>query len=1130
MKRFPLVLLLAVLVTTAASPARPRQSKETEFFESKIRPLLADNCFECHGPKKQKGGLRLDSRPAILRGGESGPALVPGDSAKSLLIEAVSYTSSDLEMPPKKKLGKRQVEALTTWIAMGAPWPGGPKGEIAREEKSFEITKEDRSYWAFQPLLPRNGRGLDEVVAVALAERKLAANPEASREVLIRRTYFDLIGLPPSYEAVQAFVADPDPQAFAKLVDRLLAMPEYGERWGRHWLDVVRFAQSNGYERDDEKPHAWRYRDYVISSFNEDKPYNRFILEQIAGDELPDGGDAGWIATGFYRLGVWDDEPDDKRAAEFDGQDDILKTTTETFLGLTVGCARCHDHMFDPISQRDYYEMLAFFRNVKPYAKPGADIVRKLGGGEALVVTERGTKAIDTHVLIRGNAGRLADKVDPQFPDILGGGTPEANPTGHSTGRRLAFAKWVASRENPLTARVMANRLWHFHTGRGIVATPNDFGRAGHPPSNVALLDWLASELIESGWSLKHMHRVIMASKTWRRSSTPNAANDSIDPGNEFNWRGNLRRLEAEVIRDSILSTAERLNSERGGRGFFPALSGEVVAGASRPGRNWQWSSPEQQRRRSVYAFVKRTMLYPFFEIFDYTNTEGSLGVRPTTTVAPQALLLLNSELVAENAKRVAEKAAQHPDPVSAAFRMILSRNPNEHELKLAASYLADQEAKQARRRGILSFRPDYPPALFNGYHGGLPAERFLRGPAKGWRYFKGRWSGSYEGILNAEREWPAYALFRVSAEDFRVKGSLRLDKMTERVSLLLRAQPQGDVFDGYSTLFDTANGQLVIRRHQGGKVVDLAKRPVSLPSNQFLEFGASVRAGVLEVTLGGTTLRATDPNPLTGAGQFGTSVWAGPVTFDGLIVSVGEVDYPVAALDLERTEFAPAISPEKTLTGWETYGGQWSVSGDTLGVTPDKGGKVIWEAAGVLDEGDLFSGEVRITEGEIAGLLLNVREPKVGADNWIGYEISLYLNESGIVVGTHENNWKRLAAGKVPVKRGEWHRLRALTEDGRVKVFLDERAEPVVDLKMDRPLAPGMVGLRTWGARVEYRNLEVRKKGGERVTWKPAQSVAPSPPQSKVVLGDQSNLARRRALEEFCSLLFNLNEFVYID
>ena len=335
-----------------------------DFFESKVRPLLSERCFECHSEKKQKGGLRLDSREAILQGGESGSAMVPGDPAQSLLIAAVHYDDADLQMPPKEKLGKRAVQDLEQWIAAGAAWPGDGgeavnTGESA--ETAFAITDEHRAYWAFQPVSEQAAASLDEIVDATLEDKGLQPNAEASREVLIRRASFDLIGLPPTYEAAQAFAADADPNAFPKLVDRLLAMPDYGERWGRHWLDVVRYAQSNGYERDDEKPNSWRYRDYVIDSFNADKPYDRFILEQLAGDELPDGGDAGLIATGFYRLGVHDDEPDDKRAAEFDALDDMLKATTETFLGLTAGCARCHDHMFDPVSQRDYYELLAFF-------------------------------------------------------------------------------------------------------------------------------------------------------------------------------------------------------------------------------------------------------------------------------------------------------------------------------------------------------------------------------------------------------------------------------------------------------------------------------------------------------------------------------------------------------------------------------------------------------------------------------------------------------------------------------------------------------------------------------------------------------------------------------------------------
>ena len=1131
--------MITTLCLVGSCPAGWGSSEQAEslaFFETRIRPLLSENCFKCHGSGKQKAQLRMDSREHILRGGESGAAMIPGKPGESLLIEAVSYRSADLQMPPKKKLGKRQVEDLGRWIAMGAPWPeeqvGRERQVASGPSEAFEISKEDRAYWAFQPLRGRSGRHLDDMIEANLAELKLVANPPASRAVLIRRAYYALIGLPPSFEEIQAFVRDPDPQAFRKLVDRLLARPEYGERWGRHWLDVVRFAQSNGYERDDEKPHAWRYRDYVIDSFNKDKPYDRFILEQIAGDELPDGGDEGWIATGFYRLGVWDDEPDDKRAADFDGQDDILKTTTETFLGLTVGCARCHDHMFDPISQRDYYEMLAFFRNVKPYNKPGGDTVRRTGAGEALVVTEDGSKPIDTHLLIRGNAGRPGDKVEPRFPDILGGGVPEVSPTPHSAGRRQAFARWVADEKNPLTSRVMVNRLWHGHFGRGIVATPNDFGKAGQRPSNAELLDWLASEFQAGGWSIKHMHRVIMNSRAWQRSSESHAANHAIDPGNLHHWRANLRRLESEAIRDAVLQSAGVLNPERGGRGFFPPVAGEVVAGASRPGRNWEWSPREQQRRRSVYVFVKRTMLYPLFEIFDYTNTEGSLGVRPITTVAPQALLLLNSEFVAENAAILAKKAGAQPDPVSAAFRMVLGRNPSGEERELAESFLADQEDRQVALTRRVTFRPDYPPALYGDYQKVLPAARFLRSPEKGWSHFKGKWTGSYEGIVNAVRDWPAFALYQVSARDVKVTGRFLLDDSTEQAAILLRATPREEVFGGYSVLLGRTGGEIAIRRHEGGKIAILA-RETGLDLKSALELVIELKGGEITVRHGsGSVLTARDGKPVEGVGRVGFSAWRGALVVNGLTVEANGETYPVAEIDHDLSEFAtPAGEAARAVPeGWAAYGGQWSVVGrNGISVDRQKGPKLLWDAVGPLGDGDSLKGEIRIADGSIGGFLLNVREPRVGADNWIGYEVSFYLDEGKLVLGTHENNWKPRARVAAPLRRGQWHWMEVRTKGDRVQVFLDNRPEPYLDHRMDQPLAPGLVGLRSWGAQVDYRNLQV-SKGGKVTKW-----LAPEDPEltktgDRLVLSGQGKTARRRALEEFCSLLLNLNEFVYID
>ena len=893
------IFLLFVAITGSGAPAAEARGAK-HFFEAKIRPLLSERCFECHSHKKQKGGLRLDSRAALLKGGDSGAAIVPGDAGASLLISAVRYQDADLQMPPKEKLGKRTVELLTQWVDQGAIWPGSEGAVALDAEKPFEITEEQRSYWAFQPVPKQAAACVDEIIDAALGAKQLAPNRRAERAVLIRRAFFDLTGLPPSYEEVQAFVSDPDPGAFMEMVDRLLAMPEYGERWGRHWLDVVRYAQSNGYERDDEKPESWRYREYVIDSFNADKPYDRFILEQLAGDELPDGGDAGLIATGFYRLGVHDDEPDDKRAAEFDALDDMLKTTTETFLGLTAGCARCHDHMFDPISQRDYYELLAFFRNIQKYPAGARDI----SGGKAMAVSEHGAEPMDTHVLVRGNAGRPAEKVEPRFPVILGGGAPTTRtvPSGASTGLRHGLARWIASPEHPLTARVMANRVWQYHFGRGIVATPNDFGKAGEPPTSIALLDWLAAEFVNSGWSVKHLHRVIMSSSAYQRSSETNRVNAAVDPGNLFLWRQNMRRLEAEAIRDAMLVASGALNLKRGGdRGFYPAVSGEVVAGASRPGRGWGWSSDIEQNRRSVYAFVKRTMVYPFFELFDYANTEGSLGARPTTTVAPQALLLLNGEFADRSAHLLEERVWHSGAPVDEAFRCALSRDPSERERTMAAQYLNKQEQYYVEQDDRMTFVPDYSPALFTEFHAALPADRYLRGPdSEAWEYFKGSWGDVYENIINNDRDRPPFALFEINAMDTALSGEVTLAQTTSRASFFLRANASGEKLSGYEFLINVVDSALSIRRHRADKIEILADRSAQIDVGQPVSFVVSASGSELNFRFGDYTLSAEDRLSIP-SGRLGVSASGGPVVLGNATARADGVDHNLVRDDPAR-------------------------------------------------------------------------------------------------------------------------------------------------------------------------------------------------------------------------------------
>ena len=772
----------------AAESNRPTR-EQLRFFETKVRPLLAARCFKCHGAKKQQGKLRLDARANAIAGGESGPAIVPGKPGESLLIEAVNYTS--LEMPPDGKLPHRDIKVLTAWVKMGAPWPGDTNVRRVVDSETFQITNEDRQFWSFQPIVRPEvpatdddwaGQPIDAFVFRKLKAAGFLPSPPTSRRELILRVYFDLIGLPPSPEKVDAFVADESPGAYEKMIDRLLERPQYGERWGRHWLDLVRYAQTNGYERDDEKPYAWRYRDYVIRAFNEDKPYDRFILEQLAGDELDDLTHDSIIATGFYRLGVWDDEPDDKVLAVWDEIDDMLRTTGETFLGLTIGCARCHAHKFDPIPQADYYRLAAFFRNIAPYGKDQSSThwelnpdavytplataeefakfksregelrrnvarlkkrIAELGDAkdkadekkaleeevkrledelkhpfeQALSVREPGPSPPKMHLLVRGSPLTKGREVQPGFLTVLSDAPPaiappaanDANPlrrmlrelgVKQTSGRRLALARWIAGKANPLTARVMANRVWHYHFGRGLVPTPSDFGRTGQPPSHPKLLDWLAAELRDGGWRLKRMHKQILLSNTYRQSSRANNARAAeIDPNNALLWRQNLRRLDAEVIRDAILAVNGRLNLKAGGRGIFPQLSQGVLATQSRPGSGWGQSSEQEQARRSVYIYIKRTLTVPLMDSFDQPTPDQPAPARATTTIAPQALILLNSTFMDNNAAAFAERVVreagdERPKQVDRAFRLALLRPPAEQERQLALEFLDRQKAE----------------------------------------------------------------------------------------------------------------------------------------------------------------------------------------------------------------------------------------------------------------------------------------------------------------------------------------------------------------------------------------------------------------------------------------------------
>lgn len=1014
------------------------------------------------------------------------------------------------------------------------------------DSKKFSISEEDRDYWAFRPVVApelavgSKGNPIDALVGEKLRQANLKPNGTASRRDLIRRAYFNLTGLPPTFDEVEAFEEDDSPKAYEKLLDDLLASPRYGERWGRHWLDVVRFGQTNGYERDDEKPLAWRYRDYVVRSFNEDKPYDRFVVEQIAGDELEDGGAEGLIATGFYRLGVWDDEPDDKRAAEFDGLDDVIRATGESFLGLTIGCARCHDHMFDPISHRDYYELLAVFRNMRPYAKPNYKAnsatyspLPKVNGKPAefaLTIREQGSKPPETRLLLRGDAGAPGEKVTPRLPEIFGNEELKSSPPKHkrSTGLRLALAKWIAGKDNPLTARVIVNRIWQHHFGRGLVETPNDFGRAGSGVSHPALLDHLASAFMERGWSMKRLHKQIMLSETYRRSSTPDAANAKTDPGNRLLWRQNLRRLEAEAIRDAMLKTSGRLNLEVGGRGFFPTLGGEVIAGGSKPGRGYDYSSPQEQNRRSIYTFIKRTMGDPFLEAFDYANTEGPVGIRPNTTVAPQALTLLNSDFANRQADAAAGLAAAKQSSATRLYRRLLSREPSKLELDMAKRFLRVQTRRHRETASVLRFQPEVPASLSSDFMRKLPASLFMPAP-DGWKSHKGVWEGGYESILNVDPAKGPFALFPfMEIRDAVVSGRIALDGNARSAGVILRGRATQDRLEGLEFLLDASSQRSSLRLH-GDLISVLAETEVAVLPGQWISFEARLEEDEVRVFINGNSSSSLSAKSPAFVGLTGIRSWGGSVYTDRLSVRTKDASAAWHAIDGARTRLATRTESDE-IEGWKAYGGAWSaVNGDTLRVEGGQGPKLLWEEFGKMADG-VVSMDFRIKPrtGPIAGFILRVDKPAVGADNWIGYEVSVDVSKREVFIGTHNFNWRRQATASWDVEAGRWHRMEVRMNGAIIAVHIDDSAKPALEFRHPDPLPAGMIGLRTWGPEVEYRNLTAR--AGERILdFESAPQEAESE-KSRLVKRNLEEVARRRALTDLASTLFNLNEFVYLD
>ena len=680
-------------------------------FGSTIAPILMNRCLECHGAAEKQGGLDLSTRQGLLAGGEHGPVLVPGKPEESALLNRVL----DGEMPPPRQgksqaLADTEAEVLGAWIGQGADWP---EGYVLDPFALTTLKRAGRDWWSFQPInrpeVPKvehsASNEVDAFIRERLGEQGWEPAPPAGRRVLIRRLYFDLVGYPPSFEELEQFAADESPLAYDRLLDRLLASPAYGERWGRHWLDVARYAETSGYERDQEKPFAWKYRDWVVRAFNHDLPYSAFVRNQLAGDELPESDESSLIATGFLRLGTWNDEPNDPAEYRYERLEEMVHATSTAFLGLTVKCARCHDHKFDPIPQVDYYRLAAAF-----WAGPVQPGVRESLGGprpedlpvlDVLAWTDLGRDPPALRLLHKGDVKRPGDVIEPGHLSLVPALDRPLDPPSEAaktSGRRRQMADWLVDPRNPLPARVWVNRIWHYHFGKGLVRSPDNFGFTGEKPTHPKLLDWLASELIDSGWSTKEVHRLILRSETYKQSSIhPRQAEYAAsDAGNNLWWRSERRRLDAESLRDALLVAEGTLDrATMGGPSFKPVISSDALEGLSMKQAAWTASAPDQQRRRSVYLYSKRGLLPPMAVAFDFMDTTLPCGQRDVTLVPPQALALLNNEFIHERSQGLARSlrasSSGLDSQIDEAWRRILGRVPTNQERTQAIAHVASQ-------------------------------------------------------------------------------------------------------------------------------------------------------------------------------------------------------------------------------------------------------------------------------------------------------------------------------------------------------------------------------------------------------------------------------------------------------
>ena len=733
-------------------------------------------------------------------------------------------------LPAAMLIAMAIVASVSVVVATEPEKPARPFPNVADYDAFVKET--DREHWSFQPVAPKPIPGVKQVDWVrnpidAFVLAKLEAhdwkpNPPATAGQLIRRMSLDLTGLPPTLEEQSAAdrlaavsteqsqndVANHGDQLISldRMVDELLARPAYGERWGRHWLDLVRFAETNGYERDGTKPHVWRYRDYVIQAFNSDKPYDRFILEQLAGDELPDANSETVIATGYYRLGPWDDEPADPKEDRYDQLDDMINTTSQVFQGLTLACARCHNHKFEPFSSLDYYRMAAIFNTLQRPQVGRGDLDAPAGNRDQLAAQARRDAAIHelqlqidakrdrfrvtylsnpdlksqlpvavldafrtevakrndeqkrlvqqhqpafdqeltaafsvelkteieglrqrqselrtslpdlprgyfliepaanppvTHVLLRGKATSPGAIAEPGFTKVLVAAQPEFPSVGPTSGRRLRLAQWLADPVNPLTARVIVNRVWQFHFGEGLVRTPSDFGVMGESPTHPELLDWLAHWFVNEGrWSIKSLHRLIMTSNAYRMSKAWNAEYAKVDPINERMWRFPYKRMEVEPLCDSMLTASGQLNRQMYGPSMYPAVPKQALEGHSDPNAVWLPFNERDASRRTVYAFIKRSLVVPLLEVLDLCDTVRSSAQRNVTSVAPQALTLMNGDFVNRQSAHFAtrlerEAGADTKSQIDLAWRLALCRQPKGAELEAMLQFLAAETQSQ---------------------------------------------------------------------------------------------------------------------------------------------------------------------------------------------------------------------------------------------------------------------------------------------------------------------------------------------------------------------------------------------------------------------------------------------------